>query len=235
VLSSYPELRLPQSESFVWFVNWAASFWNLANAFTCPLHGSQHADPFLRTRRANDVLAKQSCWWVIEMNGLIMHLSNDREHVVACNDIPQSLQPQGGYIYHVAQYMFATGCWSDNVDQLTKFIGFVVTMEWCDIPPHHRGHVKTWLAVAPIHTTDLSPPTTGKFVGCTSPRMTSHPLLLYSAHFLPLNLRTNVQKFLRRGSKRICPMSQLWGMSKIPASAVNYELLAKFSSVSFPR
>jgi hypothetical protein len=29
-------------------------------------------------------------------------------------------------------------------------------------------------------------------------------------------------------------MSQLWGMSKIPAFAVNEELLAKFSSVSFP-
>jgi hypothetical protein len=41
--------------------------------------------------------------------------------------------------------------------------------------------------------------------------------------------------FLRRGSKIICPMSQLWGMSKIQASAVNYGLLAKFSSVSFPR
>jgi hypothetical protein len=37
------------------------------------------------------------------------------------------------------------------------------------------------------------------------------------------------------GSKIICPMSQIWGMSKIPASAVNYELLAKFSSVFFPR
>jgi hypothetical protein len=37
------------------------------------------------------------------------------------------------------------------------------------------------------------------------------------------------------GSKIICPMSQLWGMSKIPASAVYYGLLAKFSSVSFPR
>jgi hypothetical protein len=37
------------------------------------------------------------------------------------------------------------------------------------------------------------------------------------------------------GSKIIRPMSQLRGMSKIPAFAVNYELLAKFSSVSFPR
>jgi hypothetical protein len=41
--------------------------------------------------------------------------------------------------------------------------------------------------------------------------------------------------FIRTGSQIICPMSQLWGMSKIPASPVNYGLLAKFSSVSFPR
>jgi hypothetical protein len=41
--------------------------------------------------------------------------------------------------------------------------------------------------------------------------------------------------FLRKGSKIICPISQLWGMSKIPASAVNYGMLAKLSSVSFPR
>jgi hypothetical protein len=43
------------------------------------------------------------------------------------------------------------------------------------------------------------------------------------------------EKILSRGSKIICPMSQLWGMSKIPASAANCGLLAKFSSVSFPR
>jgi hypothetical protein len=41
--------------------------------------------------------------------------------------------------------------------------------------------------------------------------------------------------FLRRGSQTICPMSQLWGMWKTPASAANYELLAKFASVSFRR
>ena len=34
--------------------------------------------------------------------------------------------------------------------------------------------------------------------------------------------------FLRRGSKRICPMSQLCGMSKNLVSYVNYGLLAKF-------
>jgi hypothetical protein len=41
--------------------------------------------------------------------------------------------------------------------------------------------------------------------------------------------------FLRRGSKIIFPISRLWGMSKIPASAANCGLLAKLSSVSFPR
>ena len=34
--------------------------------------------------------------------------------------------------------------------------------------------------------------------------------------------------FLRRGSKRICPMSQLWAMSKNLVIYVNYGLLAKF-------
>ena len=34
--------------------------------------------------------------------------------------------------------------------------------------------------------------------------------------------------FLRRGSKRICPMSQLCGMAKNLVIYVNYGLLAKF-------
>jgi hypothetical protein len=42
--------------------------------------------------------------------------------------------------------------------------------------------------------------------------------------------------FLWRGSQIICPMSQIWGMLKNPATAVNYGLLAKFvCSVSFLR
>jgi hypothetical protein len=63
---------------------------------------------------------------------------------------------------------------------------------------------------------------------------TQNLLSLLLVSFL-VGLRTYQYPFLRRGSKIICPMSQFWGMSKIPASAVNYELLAKFSSVSFPR
>ena len=41
--------------------------------------------------------------------------------------------------------------------------------------------------------------------------------------------------FLRRGSKRICPMSQFCGMSKNLVIYVNYELLAKFQYSSFLR
>jgi hypothetical protein len=33
----------------------------------------------------------------------------------------------GDYIYHLARYMFAAGCRSDNVDHFTKFIGIVAT------------------------------------------------------------------------------------------------------------
>jgi hypothetical protein len=67
-------------------------------------------------------------------------------------------------------------------------------------------------------------------------------MIKYYKTFLAENLteRNSVEDlglnaFLWRGSKIICPMSQLWGMSTIPASAVNYGLLAKFFSVSFPR
>ena len=42
------------------------------------------------------------------------------------------------------------------------------------------------------------------------------------------------QAFLRRGSKRICPMSQLCGMSKNLVIYVNYGLLAKFQVQFLP-
>jgi hypothetical protein len=37
--------------------------------------------------------------------------------------------------------------------------------------------------------------------------------------------------FLRRGSKIICPMSQLWGMKKNPALFVNYEIAGQIPLV----
>jgi hypothetical protein len=33
-------------------------------------------------------------------------------------------------IYHLAYYMITAGCRSENVDQFTKLIGIVVSMEW---------------------------------------------------------------------------------------------------------
>jgi hypothetical protein len=45
---------------------------------------------------------------------------HDREHVKAF------LNPYirtGDHIYHLAHYMFAAGCRSDNVEQFIKFIG----------------------------------------------------------------------------------------------------------------
>jgi hypothetical protein len=35
----------------------------------------------------------------------------------------------GDYIYHLAHYMFAAGCRSENVDQFAKFIGIVASMD----------------------------------------------------------------------------------------------------------
>ena len=34
------------------------------------------------------------------------------------------------YIYHLAHYMFAAECRSENVDQFTKFIEIVASMDW---------------------------------------------------------------------------------------------------------
>ena len=58
-----------------------------------------------------------------------------------------------------------------------------------------------------------------------------HPSLRVQNRPKPLDFygRKNPQHaFLRRGSKRICPMSQLCGMSKNLVIYVNYELLANF-------
>jgi hypothetical protein len=38
------------------------------------------------------------------------------------------------YIYHLANYIFAAGCRSQNVDQFTKFIGIVACMD-CNATP----------------------------------------------------------------------------------------------------
>ena len=47
----------------------------------------------------------------------------------------------GSYIYHLAHYMFAVGNRPVNVDQFTKFIGLVTTMDCTATTPHHRRHV----------------------------------------------------------------------------------------------
>jgi hypothetical protein len=46
------------------------------------------------------------------MNDQIVYLSNDREHVAAC----QSLLLHGGYMYRLALYKFVARCQFDNVD-----------------------------------------------------------------------------------------------------------------------
>jgi hypothetical protein len=49
-----------------------------------------------------------------------------REHVAVFEGISQYLQLDGGFVYHLAHYMFAAGCRSHNVDQF-KSIGIIHT------------------------------------------------------------------------------------------------------------
>ena len=55
-----------------------------------------------------------------------------------------------GTTCQLALYMFKAGSRSDKVDQFTKFIGIVATMDYSAIPPHLLDHVATKLAVAPL-------------------------------------------------------------------------------------
>jgi hypothetical protein len=44
-------------------------------------------------------------------------------------------------IFHLAHYMFAAGCRSENVDQFTRIIGIVASMDWNATPTRHLGNV----------------------------------------------------------------------------------------------
>jgi hypothetical protein len=44
------------------------------------------------------------------------------------------------YIYHLAHYLFAAGCRSENVHQFTKFIGIVASFDWSATPTLHPGY-----------------------------------------------------------------------------------------------
>jgi hypothetical protein len=46
----------------------------------------------------------------------------------------------GDYISHLAHYMFAAGCRSDNAD---KFIGIVASMDCSTTPTRHHCYVAT--------------------------------------------------------------------------------------------
>jgi len=47
----------------------------------------------------------------------------------------------GHNIYHLAHYMFAAGCRSQNADHFTKFIGIVASMDWSATPTLHYSNV----------------------------------------------------------------------------------------------
>jgi hypothetical protein len=42
-------------------------------------------------------------------------------------------------IYHLAYYMLAARCKAEKVDQFTKFIRFVATIDWIPPPPGQKG------------------------------------------------------------------------------------------------
>jgi hypothetical protein len=127
------------------------------------------------------------------MNGLIVYLSNDRDHVASCKDTPESLQQQGGLHLspaplHVWRGVLIRQCWPvNNVYRLRCNHGLLrhtspPTRSYqnltCRRPrPHNRP--------VAVHNK--------KICGVQVSRMTSHLLLLCSERFMPLNLRTNVQ------------------------------------------
>jgi hypothetical protein len=49
--------------------------------------------------------------------------------LASCEGFSQPLQPAGDYIYHLAHYMFAARCREEKVDQFTKFLHPVATMD----------------------------------------------------------------------------------------------------------
>ena len=112
---------------------------------------------------------------------VVRSCEHDREHVVARESIPQSLQPDEG-LHLSSGLLFAAVCPSVNVDQFTKFIGIVATTDhplqpWTEAPlhPHHCGHVATYHPIAPRPTSGQWLITTRRFGVCISPRMTCCP------------------------------------------------------------
>jgi hypothetical protein len=98
---------------------------------------------------------------------VIFSYEHDRQHVAACEDIPQSCNRMGAYIYHLAHYMFTPGCRFANVDQFNKFICIVVIMDLSatSSPTRSCRHV-------------IFRPTTPHFSPVTNP----HHISFWSAH-----------------------------------------------------
>jgi hypothetical protein len=53
---------------------------------------------------------------------IVLSNKHHREHMAVFEDISQYLRPDGGYIYHLAHYMFVKACRYHSVDQFIKFI-----------------------------------------------------------------------------------------------------------------
>ena len=85
-----------------------------------------------------------------------------------------------------------------------------------NITDRHRTNIYTYIAVLQIKYYSIHDGFGGLVVNMLTKAV---------GFFGPKNPQ---HAFLRRGSKRICPMSQLCGMSKNLVIYVNYGLLAKF-------
>ena len=64
---------------------------------------------------------------------MIQEPHNSQEHVASCEGFSEALQ-KGDYIHHLAHYMFAARCRAEKVDQFTKFLHLVATINFSECP-----------------------------------------------------------------------------------------------------
>jgi ABC-type thiamine transport system substrate-binding protein len=86
--------------------------------------------------QARFMVSAENCMKVSFLTYDVVHsCEHDREHVTA---FLNPYNRMGNYIYHQAHCVFAVGYRPDNVDQFTKFIGSVTTMDCSATTAHHH-------------------------------------------------------------------------------------------------
>jgi len=61
---------------------------------------------------------------------------------------PNPYRQKGEYIYHLAHYMLAARCRSENVDKFTEFLHIVANTDESLCPPLHHSNVTSRLQPA---------------------------------------------------------------------------------------